>query len=91
MTPRSLFTTVLTTCLGGMVGLAMAQTGTFEAGLPLRSSPKLLDNAPSSSRSSLPTYLYGEQMSGRPNQDIVLQGGAMMRRGDTTIRADRLE
>lgn len=69
----------------------MAQTGTFDAGLPLRSSPKLLDNAPSSSRSSLPTYLYGEQMSGRPNQDIVLQGGAMMRRGDTTIRSDRLE
>ena len=69
----------------------MAQTGTFEAGLPLRSSPKLLDNAPPSSRSSLPTYLYGEQMSGRPDLDMVLKGGALMRRGGTGIRADQLE
>jgi LPS-assembly protein len=46
---------------------------------------------PAAQRNSLPTFLFGDILSGRPDLDMVLQGQAEFRRGDTVIRADRLE
>lgn len=59
--------------------------------LQLRSSPMLREQISAAQRSSLPTFLFGDMMSGRPDLDMVLQGGVELRRGDTVIRADRLE
>ena len=39
----------------------------------------------------MPTYLSGEHVFGRPDLETVIEGDAQLRRGDTVIRADRLE
>ncbi len=39
----------------------------------------------------LPTFIYGEKISGRPNLETVLEGDAELRRGDKILRADRIE
>jgi LPS-assembly protein len=57
----------------------------------LKPSPQLREDIPASVRPSLPTYLSGERASGRTDLDTVLEGAAELRRGDMTIRADRLE
>ncbi len=36
-------------------------------------------------------FLYGERISGRTDLETVLEGDAMLRRGDVVIRADRME
>jgi len=57
----------------------------------LKMSPLLEEKIPQSSRSALPTFLYGERTTGRTDLETVLEGDAILRRGDTVIRADRLE
>ena len=42
-------------------------------------------------RKRTPVYLQGDTMRGHPDLDTVVQGEATLRKGDTTIRADRLE
>jgi LPS-assembly protein len=59
--------------------------------LQLRMSPKLLDQIDPSIRSELPTFIFGDRMSGRPDLETLVEGNAIFRRGDTVIRADRLE
>lgn len=62
-----------------------------EAPLPLQSSPLLEEQISPAIRSALPTFVYGEHLSGRPDLETVVQGHAVLRRGDMVIRADRLE
>jgi LPS-assembly protein len=59
--------------------------------LQLRPSWQLQETLPADARSRQPTYLSGERASGRPNLETVLEGNAELRRGDTVIRADRIE
>jgi len=59
--------------------------------LLLRSSPKLKEQISSTQRSQLPTFLFGDILSGRPDLDMVIEGRSELRRGDTVIRADRIE
>ena len=59
--------------------------------LDLKASPLLENKIPQSTRSALPTFLYGERTTGRTDLETVLEGDAILRRGDTVIRADRLE
>jgi LPS-assembly protein len=59
--------------------------------LILQASPRLQEQVPQSARSSAPTFLRGDRASGRTDLDAVLEGHAEFRRGDTVIRADRLE
>jgi LPS-assembly protein len=56
-----------------------------------RTSPQLAEHIPPRVRSSLPVFLSGEQLSGTTNEHSVLQGQAELRRGDTVIRADKLD
>ena len=42
-------------------------------------------------RKRAPVYLQGDTMSGHPDLDTVVEGGATLRKADTTIRANRLE
>ena len=57
----------------------------------LRSSPLLQEDIAPASRSLLPTFVSGERLSGRPDLETVVEGNAVLRRGDTVIKADRLE
>jgi LPS-assembly protein len=68
-----------------------AQGEPGEASLGLKSSPKLEEKLQPSSRNAVPTFLYGERTTGRTDLETVLEGDAILRRGDTIIRADRLE
>ncbi len=59
--------------------------------LILKMSPRLQEQIPQAVRSRQPTFLSGDRTSGRTDLDSVLEGNAELRRGDTVIRADRLE
>lgn len=59
--------------------------------LPLKSSPLLQEQIPAASRGALPTFIFGNRIEGRPDLETVIEGDAVLRRGDMVIKADRLE
>jgi LPS-assembly protein len=61
------------------------------ARLVLKPTPMLRDALPPSAREKLPTYVTGDRVEGHTDLDTVIEGHAQLRRGDTVIRADRLE
>ena len=84
---------VIILCTMLQAALAQSQPGNAGAGEPLKlkSSPQLDELIAPTVRSALPTFLYGDRTSGRTDLETVLEGDAVLRRGDTVIRADRLE
>jgi LPS-assembly protein len=70
---------------------ARAQDAAPEGGLKLKETPLLQEKIPDAVRKQLPTFLSGDSTTGRSDLDTVVEGHAEMRRGDTVIRADRLE
>ena len=68
-----------------------AQEAAGEGPLDLKSTPLLQEKMPAAQRNSGPTFIFSETLSGRPALDTALQGQGELRRGDTVIRADRLE
>ncbi|MDF1485565.1 LPS-assembly protein LptD [Ramlibacter sp. H39-3-26] len=62
-----------------------------EPGLQLRTSPLLREDIPAAVRGTLPMFVTGDQVSGQTDLQTVIDGNAELRRGDTVIRADRLE
>ena len=59
--------------------------------LRLQSSPLLQAQLSPQVRSSLPTFVSGQRISGQADQATVVEGEAMLRKGDIVIKADRLE
>jgi LPS-assembly protein len=59
--------------------------------LVLQPSPELREQIAPADRDRLPTHLSGERAFGRTDLETVIEGDAQLRRGDTIIRADRLE
>jgi LPS-assembly protein len=59
--------------------------------LRLQSSPRLQEQLDPQLRSSLPTFVSGQHITGRPDLEAVVEGDAMLRKGDIVIKADRLE
>ena len=77
---------------GLLQGAAFAQSASEEdAPLELKPSPRLLETIPKPVREQLPTFMYGDRTSGRPDLETVLEGDAMLRRGDTVVKGDRIE
>jgi LPS-assembly protein len=68
-----------------------AAQSTDDAPMQLKRSPLLTEEIPVLLRKQQPTFLYGNQLNGRTDLETVLDGNAEMRKGDTVIRADRLE
>ena len=68
-----------------------AQEAQEAAPLLLKISPLLQEQIFPSSRSALPTFVYGARIFGRPDLETVVEGNAELRRGDRVIKADRLE
>ena len=72
--------------------LAHAQDGqTTEPPLVLRPSPQLQETFPDDVRKTMPTFMSGDRTEGQTDRSTVLEGNAELRRGETVIRADRLE
>jgi len=59
--------------------------------LTLQPSPLLQESIDPQVRSSLPSFVSGLHIDGRPDLETVVQGQAMLRKGDIVIKADRLE
>ncbi len=76
---------------GALSGAAWSQTAPDNEALQLRRSPQLEEALSPAVRNTLPIFLSGGKVSGRTSQETVVEGGAELRRGDTVIRADRLE
>ncbi|MBU1357421.1 MAG: LPS-assembly protein LptD [Gammaproteobacteria bacterium] len=71
------------------VHAALAQDAA--APLTLRRTPMLTEIIPKEQRGDLSTFIDGDRLSGRPDLETVVEGNASLRRGDISIRADRLE
>lgn len=59
--------------------------------LTLNSSAVLQEQLAPATRSALPTFVFGDRLSGRPDLETVIEGRAELRRGDLVIKAERLE
>ncbi len=59
--------------------------------LQLKSSRILRDAIPRADRDGQPSFVYGDRMASRTDLETVVEGQAVLRRGDMVIRADRLE
>ena len=68
-----------------------AAASTPDALPSLKSTPLLAENPPEGPGNEGPTFVFGDKLSGRPNLETVIDGNAELRRGATSIRADRLE
>ncbi len=88
--PTPVACAVACTLAGLLHGAAWSQTASDGDALKLRRSPLLGEKLPPTVRNELPTFLSGGKLSGRTDEETVLEGGAVLRRGDTVIRADRL-
>ncbi|MDB5891581.1 MAG: Organic solvent tolerance protein [Polaromonas sp.] len=62
-----------------------------EAAPALKTTPLLAETPPEGPGNEVPTFLFGDRLSGRPNLETVIDGSAELRRGPTSIRADRME
>ncbi|MGH8821042.1 MAG: LPS-assembly protein LptD, partial [Rhodoferax sp.] len=61
-----------------------------DAPLTLQRSLLLQEKIPPAMRQQLPTFVSGEHVSGETDLDTEVDGNAVLRRGDTMIRADRI-
>jgi LPS-assembly protein len=67
---------------------ATAESG---GGLKLKPTPKLAEEVSNDPENRGPTFVFGDRVSGRPDLETVIDGNAELRRGPTSIRADRIE
>ncbi|MGZ5180815.1 MAG: LPS-assembly protein LptD [Ramlibacter sp.] len=74
-----------------MPAQAQLQAPAAADGVGLRPSPRLREDIPSVVRRQLPTFVEGDRVSGRTDLETTVEGNAELRRGDTVIRADRLD
>ena len=71
--------------------LVLAQDTVPADPLELHDSMALESSISPLSRSQLPTFVSGDTVTGRTDLETVVQGHAMLRKGDMVIRADNLE
>jgi LPS-assembly protein len=57
----------------------------------LATTPLLREALPDPLRRQMPTFVDGASIRGRTELDLQIEGDAMLRRGDTVIRADRID
>ncbi|HSV79444.1 MAG TPA: LPS-assembly protein LptD [Ramlibacter sp.] len=70
---------------------ALLQAQPAEPAPRLKPSPQLREDIPPEVRDQLPTFVEGERIQGRTDVETSIEGNAELRRGDTVIRADKLE
>ncbi|MFM9900650.1 MAG: LPS-assembly protein LptD [Polaromonas sp.] len=75
------------------VGTTHAQSPALalDGPIPLRSATQLSESTSGSAKGDEPTFLFGDRISGRPDLETVIDGNAEVRRGPTSLRADRIE
>ena len=71
-------------------GLSTAPSADDEP-LRLKASPMLVEKPVEANGSPVPIFMFGDRLSGRTNLDTTLDGNAEVRRGKTSIRAERID
>ena len=92
--PAAVFRLVSAAALGlGCGAAAQAQVPSPLPDAPgvFKNSPMLAEDPPVGPGNEVPTFVFGDRASGRPNLETVIDGHAELRRGGTAIRADRIE
>ncbi|OJX32764.1 MAG: LPS biosynthesis protein [Burkholderiales bacterium 68-12] len=82
----------LAAVLAGVLPLgAWAQASAWDEPPHLRASPALAETIPDAVRPQLPVFVFGDRITGQPDIRAEIEGNAELRRGDTVIRAQRME
>ena len=68
-----------------------AAGGEAPFGPVLQSTPLLAEKPPAGRGNELPTFVFGDAITGRPDLETVIEGHAELRRGGTVLRADRVD
>jgi LPS-assembly protein len=71
------------------IGMGWAQAQPI--GLPLRSSPLLEERISQRQQAEGAVFVNGQQITVRPDMDLVIQGQASIRRPGLAVRADRVD
>ncbi len=75
-----------------LAALAQPLQGTTAApSMALKPSSLLQEKIPQDVRAKLPSFIQADRLEGDPDQDVLLQGSVVFRRGDTVLRADRVD
>lgn len=82
---------LLLAAAGAACPAAWAQTSGEQPALQLKSTRMLRDAISQGDRDAQPTFVYGDRISSRTDLETVVEGNAMLRRGDMVIRAERLD
>ncbi|UUZ70128.1 LPS-assembly protein LptD [Polaromonas sp. P2-4] len=80
-------------------GLAQVQAPPAEAAAvpeaetpaKLKSSAMLAEEVSNAPGDEGPTFVFGDRITGRPDLETIIDGNAELRRGATSLRADRIE
>ncbi len=70
---------------------ASASSAPVDSVVRLKPTRMLSETIPDSVRPQLPSFVYGDRISGRTDLETTLDGHAEIRKGDTVLRADRID
>ncbi|MBV5296838.1 MAG: LPS-assembly protein LptD [Rhodoferax sp.] len=74
-----------------LLPLAGQAQQTTTSTVPLKDSAVLQERIDPAVRPALPIFVTGDRITGRSDRETVIDGRAMLRKGDLVIKADRLE
>jgi LPS-assembly protein len=78
-------------CAGPVQAQVSAETAEVPSPATLKSTPMLAEEVSNAPENTGPTFVFGDRLSGRPDLETVIEGNAELRRGATSLRADRIE
>ncbi|MBK5205888.1 MAG: LPS-assembly protein LptD [Polaromonas sp.] len=67
------------------------ESAELEGQATLKSTPMLAEQVSNAPQDKGPTFVFGDRITGRPDLETVIDGNAELRRGATSLRADRIE
>lgn len=82
---------LLTIALLHAHGASAQPANGLDGPLTLKRTPLLTETIPPLQRGDMPSLVTGDRISGRPDLDTLVEGNANLRRGATSITADRLD
>ena len=91
LVPRAVARLVAALCCGAPLAALAQEPSAWDAPPVLRNTPLLAETIPPEVRSQLPVFVQGDRITGQPDVRAEIEGNAELRRGDTVIRADRME
>jgi LPS-assembly protein len=76
---------------GGLSVSAASEKASSQPALVLQNSLRLEEKISEIERKQSPLFVSGQRLLGRPDLDLVIDGGALLRKQGLTVRAQRIE